>query len=94
MCEDYRAAASIDLEHDRISRAEGRKVRCDMLVLWGSKGKIGGWYDPLDLWRHYCAGTVSGGAVESGHYLAEEAPGDVLAQLDRFLVQPPAQAAA
>ena len=51
MCEDYRAAASIDLEHDRISRAGGRKVRCPMLVLWGAKGKIGGWYDPVALWR-------------------------------------------
>ena len=42
MCEDYRAAATIDLEHDRISRSEGRRVACPMLVLWGAKGKIGG----------------------------------------------------
>ena len=94
MCEDYRAAASIDLEHDRISRAEGRKVICDMLVLWGSKGKIGGWYDPLDLWRHYCTGTVQGGPVNSGHYLAEEAPDEVLSALDGFLAQDLARAAA
>ena len=65
-----------------------------MLVLWGSKGKIGGWYDPLDLWRQYCAGTVQGGPVNSGHYLAEEAPGEVLSALDHFLVRQPAQAAA
>ena len=45
MCEDYRAAATIDLEHDRESRAAGQKVQCPMLVLWGSKGKIGEWYD-------------------------------------------------
>ena len=45
MCEDYRAAASIDLEHDRASRAAGHKVQCPLLVLWGSKGKIGQWYD-------------------------------------------------
>ena len=94
MCEDYRAAATIDLEHDRISRAEGRKIACDMLVLWGAKGKIGGWYDPLDLWRHYCTGTVQGGPVNSGHYLAEEAPDEVLAALDPFLVQRSARAAA
>ena len=74
MCEDYRAAATIDLEHDRISRAEGRKVRCPMLVLWGAKGKIGGWYDPVALWREYCTEDVQGAPVDSGHYLAEEAP--------------------
>ena len=56
-----------------------------MLVLWGAKGKIGGWYDPLDLWRHYCSGGVQGGPVDSGHYLAEEAPGQVLDRLGRFL---------
>ena len=94
MCEDYRAAASIDLEHDRISRAAGQKIACDLLVLWGSKGKIGGWYDPLELWRQYCDGTVRGSAVESGHYLAEEAPAEVLAALDGFLVRDPARAAA
>jgi haloacetate dehalogenase len=94
MCEDYRAAATIDLEHDRISRTIGRKIVCDLLVLWGAKGKIGGWYDPLDLWRHYCTSTVAGGAVDSGHYLAEEAPTEVLAWLDRFLVQQPTRAVA
>ncbi len=85
MCEDYRAAASIDLEHDRISRAEGRKVRCPMLVLWGAKGRVGGWYDPLELWRHYCDAEMTGHAVNSGHYLAEEAPDEVLAALAPFL---------
>jgi haloacetate dehalogenase len=94
MCEDYRAAATIDLEHDRISRAHGSKVRCPMLVLWGAKGRIGGWYDPLDLWRQYCVGEVEGGPVNSGHYLAEEAPAEVLAHLDRFLQPQAARAAA
>ena len=81
MCEDYRAAATIDLVHDRISRSLGQRVTCPMLVLWGQKGKIGGWYDPLTLWREYATGDVSGGPVPSGHYLAEEAPDDVLAHL-------------
>lgn len=84
MCEDYRAAATIDLVHDRESRAQGRKVCCPMLVLWGAKGKIGQWYEPLGLWRRYCTRDVSGGPVDSGHYLAEERPADVLAHLDRF----------
>lgn len=85
MCEDYRAAASIDLEHDRASRAEGRRVECPMLVLWGSKGHVGKWYDPPAIWRDYCDADVAGCAVNSGHYLAEEAPAEVLAQLRAFL---------
>ena len=78
MCEDYRAAATIDLVHDRIARSAGVRVTCPMLVLWGAKGRIGGWYDPIALWREYCSGEVTGGAVAAGHYLAEEAPGEVL----------------
>lgn len=85
MCEDYRAAASIDLVDDRASRAAGRKVQCPLLVLWGAKGKIGQWYDALEVWRRYSAGPVTGGSVPSGHYLAEEAPADVLRWLDSFL---------
>jgi haloacetate dehalogenase len=85
MCEDYRAAAGIDLEHDRASRAAGIKVGCPMLVLWGSKGKIGEWYDALAVWRQYCSARVTGGPVDSGHYLAEEAPQAVTAQLLEFL---------
>ena len=84
MCEDYRAAATIDLEHDRASRDAGRKVQCPLLVLWGAKGKIGTWYEPLDIWRAYCSAEVTGGPVEAGHYLAEEAPDEVLAAFDRF----------
>ena len=78
MCEDYRAAATIDLEHDRASRAAGTKIACPLLVLWGSKGKIGRWYDALAIWRQYCRAEVTGGPVESGHYLAEEAPDAVI----------------
>jgi haloacetate dehalogenase len=87
MCEDYRAAASIDLEHDRASRAAGEKVRCPMLVLWGKKAKIEAWYDALGVWRQYCAAGVRGGPVDSGHYLAEEAPGEVLEQLIAFFAK-------
>ena len=85
ICEDYRAAATIDLEHDRESRNAGQKVQCPMLVLWGAKGKIDRWYDALDLWRNYSTGPLTGGAVNSGHYLAEEAPEEVLNWLDQFL---------
>ena len=84
MCEDYRAAASIDLVHDRASRAAGEKIRCPMLVLWGAKGAIPKWYDALAIWRAYCAGEVTGGAVDSGHYIPEEVPDATLDWFDRF----------
>jgi len=84
MCEDYRAAASIDLEHDRASRAAGDKIRCPLLVLWGKKAKIEAWYDALEVWTQYCSSTVTGGPVNSGHYLAEEAPEEVLKRLVAF----------
>ena len=85
MCEDYRAAATIDLVHDRDSRAAGDKVQCPMLVLWGAKGRIGAWYDALEIWRRYCAAEVTGEAIATGHYLAEEAPQEVLDKLGTFL---------
>jgi len=81
MCEDYRAAASIDLDHDRQSRANGEKIRCPLLAVWGTKGRIHRWYDALAIWRKYCANEVTGGGIDSGHYIAEEAPGELL---DRF----------
>ena len=84
ICEDYRAAAGIDLEHDRASRAAGLKVQCPMLVLWGSKGRIGAWYDALAIWRQYCAAAVIGGPVESGHFIPEEVPDAVLEWFGRF----------
>ncbi len=84
MCEDYRAAASVDLQHDRESRAAGDKVGCPILVLWGAKGKIGQWYAPLAIWRQYCRAEVTGGPIDSGHYLAEEAPRAVLAAFASF----------
>jgi haloacetate dehalogenase len=85
MCEDYRAAASIDLEHDRASREAGEKIRCPLLVLWGKKAKIEAWYDAIEIWKQYCSAEVTGGAMGSGHYLAEEAPGEVLERLLPFL---------
>ncbi len=84
MCEDYRAAATIDLVHDRESRAAGRKVACPTLVLWGEKNMIGTWYDPLAIWRDYAAAPVAGRAMPSGHYIAEEAPEETIAAFERF----------
>jgi haloacetate dehalogenase len=84
MCEDYRAAATIDLEHDRACRAAGTRIGCDLLVLWGDKGRIGAWYDPIAVWRAYADASVTGGSIGSGHYLAEEAADEVLDHFERF----------
>ena len=81
MCEDYRAAASIDLEHDR-SDLE-RKVTCPLLVLWGRKNPIWRRFDMLDTWRQRAA-IVTGEALACGHYLPEEAPDATYARLHAF----------
>lgn len=73
-CEDYRAAASIDLDHDRESRTRGDKVRCDMLVLWGERGVVNRLFDPMALWQAQCSGVVLGHAMASGHFIPEEQP--------------------
>src|SRR4051812_5247044 len=83
-CEDYRAGASIDLEHDEVDAAAGRRVECPMLVLWGAEGFVGRAYDALDVWNDYGA-NVRGQALGCGHFLAEEQPEDTLTALDDFL---------
>jgi haloacetate dehalogenase len=85
ICEDYRAAAGLDLVHDRASREAGLKIACPLLALWGAKGRVGGWYDVSAVWRAHAADLRGAVAVKSGHYLAEEAPREVLAALDAFL---------
>ena len=70
-CEDYRAAASIDLEHD--AEDGHKKIAVPLLVLWGSKGFVNRTYNVLDTWSDY-ASNVSGKALECGHFLPEESP--------------------
>ena len=84
MCEDYRAAAGIDLEHDRASREAGERVRCDLLALWGERGVIHALFDPLPLWRAQCAGDVAGRALPAGHYIPEELPDETAGALHAF----------
>ena len=74
MCEDYRAAATVDLEHDGESRAAGEQVACDLLVLWGAHGVVERLFDPVALWQAQCAGTVVPKALPCGHFLPEEQP--------------------
>ena len=84
-CEDYRAAVSIDLEHDRADREAGRKVRCPVLALWGERGTVHRCFRPLEDWRRVAEGEVSGRPLPSGHYLPEEIPDEVLQELVPFL---------
>jgi haloacetate dehalogenase len=81
-CEDYRAAATIDLEHDAAD-AE-RKIDCPLLVLWGEKGVVHRFFDPVADWNSV-ANDVRGKALPCGHYLAEEAPDETYAELLAFL---------
>lgn len=71
-CEDYRAAASIDLEHDRAD--EQARIVCPLLVLWGRHGLMHRHFDVLETWRAKAKGSVTGEALDCGHYLPEEAP--------------------
>ena len=85
MCEDYRASAGIDLDHDRASRAAGQKLACDTLVLWGERGVVQRMFKPLALWQAQCAGQVSGQALPAGHFIPEELPGQTAATLKGFM---------
>jgi haloacetate dehalogenase len=82
MCEDYRAAASIDLAHDRADA--DRRIRCPVHVLWGERGVVHRLFTPLEDWRANCAGPVGGRALPSGHYIPEEVPELLAAELERF----------
>jgi len=82
-CEDYRAAASIDLEHDDADVAAGRKVVCPLLVLWGEKGVVNRLFDPLRDWGAVAL-DVRGRTLPTGHFLAEEAPEETLRELREF----------
>jgi len=82
ICEDYRAAASIDLDHDAADA--DRKVTSPLLALWGAKGTVGALYDVLETWREKAL-DVCGRALDCGHLLQEEMPVETLAEILAFL---------
>lgn len=84
-CEDYRASAGIDLEHDRLGRERGEQIACDTLVLWGARGVVQRLFDPLALWQAQCAAQVSGEALPAGHFIPEELPEATAAALLGFM---------
>lgn len=83
ICEDYRASAGIDLEHDKADRDVLLDV--PILALWGAKGVVARTYDVLDVWRCYTTAAVSGAPLPCGHFLPEEAPEATLVALMPFL---------
>jgi len=86
ICEDYRAAATIDLEHDRFDRDAGNRLALPLMVLWGEQGVVGRCFDPLAEWQRVAA-DVQGGALPCGHYIAEEAPDALFERVLPFLAQ-------
>ena len=82
ICEDYRAAATLDLEHDAADA--DRKVTAPLLALWGGLGTVGALYDVLATWREK-ADDVRGRAMPCGHTPQEECPEETLAELLAFL---------
>jgi haloacetate dehalogenase len=81
-CEDYRAAATIDLAHDEADL--DRKIRCPLLALWGEKGLMHRHFDVLATWREKADGPVEGKALPCGHFLPEEQPERTLSEFARF----------
>lgn len=83
ICEDYRASAGIDLEHERLDLAQGHRIACPTKVLWGADGVIEKCFDPLVEWEKL-ATDLSGKALACGHYIPEEAPDQLLAEVLPF----------
>jgi haloacetate dehalogenase len=83
MCEDYRAAATIDLDHDRADRTADRRVSQPLRVLWGGEGTVAKCFDVLALWREV-ADKVDGRPLDCGHYIAEERPEELLTEILKF----------
>ncbi|WDZ98209.1 alpha/beta hydrolase [Herbaspirillum sp. WKF16] len=86
ICEDYRAAAGIDLEHDRADREAGRKLAMPLLALWGEQGVVHKCFKPLQEWQRVAA-DVRGHPLPCGHYIAEEAPDALLDAVLPFLLE-------
>jgi len=91
ICEEYRAAATLDRLHDDADHKSGRRIVCPLLALWSARGALGSWYadagGPLELWRAW-GDRVEGHALDAGHFFPEEAPAETADALDRFFAAP------
>ncbi len=90
VCEEYRAAATIDREHDAADRAAGRRIACPLLVMWSAHGALGTWYGseggPVALWQDW-ADDVQGQPVDAGHFFPEEIPEQTADALAGFFAE-------
>lgn len=88
ICEEYRAAAGLDVEHDRADKERSRRIACPMLHLWAQGGPLDTFYEqdggPLEIWRQW-AGDVQGQAMKGGHFFPEENPAGTAEVLKKFL---------
>jgi haloacetate dehalogenase len=82
-CEDYRAAATIDLVHDEADLE--KRIRAPLLLLWGAKGLVGRVFDVPTVWGERAV-EVSGEALDCAHYLPEEKPDETASALARFFL--------
>lgn len=87
ICEEYRAAATLDHAHDVADRRSGRRIDCPVLVLWSGRGPLNAWYasegGPLGLWRAW-ADDIDGKPLDGGHFFPEELPQQTAYELNRF----------
>jgi haloacetate dehalogenase len=87
ICEEYRAAATIDDKHDAADMRAGRRVTCPLLVLWSRNGPLGSWYADLGgalaIWRQW-ANDAGGKPMDGGHFFPEETPQETAEELQRF----------
>ena len=92
ICEEYRAAASLDRKHDQDDLDAGRRIRCPVLALWSAQGALSYWYEeiggPLAIWRKW-ASDVQGDALNGGHFFPEELPTETAIALERFFADDP-----
>jgi haloacetate dehalogenase len=90
ICEEYRAAAGVDRDHDAADRAAGRRIPCPVLAAWSASGPLASWYEddggPLALWSELAA-DVTGGPVEGGHFFPEERPSATADALGGFFTR-------
>jgi len=85
MCEDYRASASIDLKYDEADIKAGKKIAAPVLALWSTRGPIGRLFDVANIWKQYATNVVGGKGLDGGHYLQEDVPDQVFAEVSAFL---------
>ena len=84
-CEDYRAAATIDLEHDKKDR--NKKLNIPIQVLWGKKGVVGKQFNSIKIWQKYTNKKIYGAEINSDHFIPEESPKQTINHLKNFFLK-------